>query len=76
VDAEKTKAPSVFLVSARKCNWPVIVHYRLFVRLFTDCLIVYILYYVYILMFRSSMYCTDVRLSCRNKHILLYYYLT
>ena len=36
---------------------------RLCVRLFTDCLIVYILYYVYILMFRSSTYCTDVRLS-------------
>ena len=43
---------------------------RLCVRLFTDCLIVYILYYVYILVFRSSMYCTDVRLSCHNKRIL------
>ena len=37
----------------------------------TDCLTVYILYYVYILMFRSSTYCTDVQLSCHNKRILL-----
>jgi len=41
------------------------------VRLFTDCLTVYILYYMYILMIRPSMYCTDVRLSCYNKCILL-----
>jgi len=44
---------------------------RLCVRLFTDCLTVCILYCVYILMFRSSTYCTDVRLSCHNKRILL-----
>jgi len=39
--------------------------------MFKSSCTVYILYYVYILMFRSSAYCIDVRLSCHNKRILL-----